>query len=160
MDWKRSFGYHNLTAMAMYMMREYRNSILPNRNQGFSGRFTYDYGQRYLLEFNFGYNGTERLAKGDRFEFFPAASLGWVVSNEAFFEPLRDKIDNLKLRASYGQVGLDSWGSDTDVFHIGRFEYMSSYNLNNQAWVLNGAYVPGFSEGDIPSSDISPFPIV
>ena len=72
----------------MYMQREYRSSVLPERNQGFSGRFTYDYGQRYLVELNFGYNGTERLAKKERFEFFPAVSLGWVISNEKFFEPM------------------------------------------------------------------------
>lgn len=75
LDWKRSFGDHNLTAMAMYMMREYRDSVLPNRNQGYSGRVTYDYANKYLLEFNFGYNGSERLAEGSRFEFFPAASV-------------------------------------------------------------------------------------
>lgn len=69
------------------------------------GRFTYDYGQRYLVELNFGYNGTERLAKKSRFEFFPAISLGWVISNEQFFEPMTDMIDNLKIRGSYGLVG-------------------------------------------------------
>ena len=56
-----------MTAMFMYMMREYRNGVLPNRNQGYSGRATYDYDNRYLVEFNFGYNGSERLAKEDRF---------------------------------------------------------------------------------------------
>lgn len=84
LDWKRSFGKHNMTAMFMYMMREYRNGVLPNRNQGYSGRATYDYDNRYLVEFNFGYNGSERLAKEDRFEFFPAASLGWVLSGSSF----------------------------------------------------------------------------
>ena len=64
LDWKRSFGDHNLTAMAMYMMREYRSDVLPNRNQGYSGRVTYDYASKYLVEFNFGYNGSERLAAG------------------------------------------------------------------------------------------------
>lgn len=78
LDWKRSFGDHNLTAMMMYMMREYRHDVLPNRNQGYSGRITYDYANRYLLEFNFGYNGSERLASGTRFEFFlQPLSVGW-----------------------------------------------------------------------------------
>ena len=81
--------------------------MLPNRNQGVSGRFTYDYGQRYLAEINFGYNGTERLAKKKRFCFFPAMSLGWVISNEKFFEPLKNAVNNLKVRASYGLVGSD-----------------------------------------------------
>lgn len=67
LDWKRSFGKHNMTAMFMYMMREYRKGVLPNRNQGYSGRATYDYDNRYLVEFNFGYNGSERVGKGGSF---------------------------------------------------------------------------------------------
>lgn len=106
-NYERRFGLHTLGGMLIYKQREYRSSILPNRNQGFSGRFTYDYDHRYLAEFNFGYNGTERLAKADRFGFFPAMSLGWVVSSEKFFQPLSKTITNLKLRASYGLVGSD-----------------------------------------------------
>ena len=98
LDWKRSFGDHNLTAMAMYMMREYRSDVLPNRNQGYSGRVTYDYASKYLVEFNFGYNGSERLAAGQRFEFFPAVSAGWVASSEKFWEPI-SKYINLRSEA-------------------------------------------------------------
>lgn len=116
LDWKRSFGHHNLTAMAMYMMREYRNAILPNRNQGYSGRITYDYANKYLVEFNFGYNGSERLASGTRFEFFPAVSLGWVVSNEDFWEPVSKTINHLKVRGSYGLVGSDQFHKDAPHF--------------------------------------------
>lgn len=116
LDWKRSFGSHNLTAMLMYMMREYRHDALPNRNQGYSGRLTYDYDNRYLFEFNFGYNGSERLAEGSRFEFFPAASIGWVASSENFWEPLSDYINHLKLRMSYGLVGSDSFNGSAPHF--------------------------------------------
>lgn len=126
LNYARQFGKHNVGGMLMYMQRDFKKEVLPNRNQGFSGRFTYDYGQRYLFEFNFGYNGTERLAKGERFEFFPAASIGWVMSNEKFFEPLHDKIDNLKLRASYGLVGSDETGTD-----YGHFLYLDKVELNN-----------------------------
>lgn len=115
-DWKRSFGDHNLTAMLMYMMREYRSDVLPNRNQGYSGRLTYDYSSRYLFEFNFGYNGSERLASGERFEFFPAASIGWVVSSEKFWEPMSKYVDHLKFRASYGLVGSDEFNSGAPHF--------------------------------------------
>ena len=66
-NYDRQFNLHHVTGMLMYMQREYRSSVLPERNQGFSGRFTYDYGQRYLVELNFGYNGTERLAKKELF---------------------------------------------------------------------------------------------
>lgn len=116
LDWKRSFDQHNLSAMAMYMMREYRSDVLPNRNQGISGRLTYDYANKYLLEFNFGYNGSERLAKGDRFEFFPAASLGWVVSSEKFWKPIEKYVNFLKLRASYGLVGSDQFNGSAPHF--------------------------------------------
>ena len=80
LNYMRQLGLHNVGGMLLYTQREYRNAVLPNRVQGFSGRATYDYGQRYLVEFNFGYNGSERMAKGQRFEFFPAVSLGWVVT--------------------------------------------------------------------------------
>lgn len=116
LDWKRSFADHNLTAMLMYMMREYRWEQLPNRNQGYSGRLTYDYMNKYLVEFNFGYNGSERLAKDDRFEFFPAMSLGWVVSSEKFWEKLSPYVDHLKLRTSYGLVGSDDFNLNAPHF--------------------------------------------
>ena len=116
LDWKRSFGDHNLTAMAMYMMREYRSDVLPNRNQGYSGRVTYDYASKYLVEFNFGYNGSERLAAGHRFEFFPAVSAGWVASSEKFWEPISKYINHFKIRGSYGLVGSDAFASGAPHF--------------------------------------------
>ena len=142
LNYQRQFGLHNVGGMLMYLQRDYKSGNLPNRNQGFSGRFTYDYGQRYLAEFNFGYNGTERLPKGDRFEFFPAVSVGWVMSNEEFFEPLRDKVDNLKLRASYGLVGSDQFNSNA-----AHFLYQEGVNLN---------YI-GFTYGDDWYSSSGPF---
>ena len=127
-NYDRQFNLHHVTGMLMYMQREYRSSVLPERNQGFSGRFTYDYGQRYLVELNFGYNGTERLAKKERFEFFPAVSLGWVISNEKFFEPITKYIDNLKIRGSYGLVGSDETGLSAGAQH---FLYIDQVSLNN-----------------------------
>ena len=117
LNYARQFELHNVTAMLLYTQREYRNAVLPNRVQGVSGRATYDYGQRYLFEFNFGYNGSERMAKGNRFEFFPAVSMGWVLSNEKFFEPMSKWVDNFKIRGSYGLVGSDETGpSDSPHF--------------------------------------------
>lgn len=136
LNYQRHFGLHNVGGMLMYMQRDYKYLVLPSRNQGFSGRFTYDYGQRYLAEFNFGYNGTERLAKNSRFEFFPAMSLGWVISNEPFFEPLRDKIDNLKIRGSYGIVGSD------DLNYPENFVYIDQVALNHKdmGWTTGDAF--------------------
>ena len=127
-NYDRQFNLHHVTGMLMYMQREYRSSVLPERNQGFSGRFTYDYGQRYLVELNFGYNGTERLAKKERFDFPPAVSLGWVISNEKFFEPMTKYIDNLKIRGSYGLVGSDETGLSAGAQH---FLYIDQVSLNN-----------------------------
>jgi len=99
---------------------------LPRSNLGVSGRFSYTYDSRYLLELNFGYNGSERFAENHRWGFFPSIGGGWIISNEAFFKPLRQKISQLKLRASYGLVGNDAIGDEN-----ARFFYMSDVNLNN-----------------------------
>ena len=99
---------------------------LPYRNQGVSGRFTYGFDNRYLAELNFGYNGSERFYKSQRYGFFPAAGLGWYVSNEKFWEGLKGKITKLKLKATYGLVGNDAIGSADD-----RFFYLSEVNMND-----------------------------
>lgn len=155
-NYERSFGHHNVTAMLMYMMRQYRSGVLPNRNQGFSGRFTYDWYNRYLIELNFGYNGTERLAEGERFELFPAISLGWVPSSEPFWKPLRPVIDYFKIRSSYGLVGSDETGTSAGAAHFlyqnsvdmtGGFIYRTGYTGNTArtgptvlAYAVDGAH--------------------
>ncbi len=107
-NYARRFGKHDVTAMMLYMQNDYRyNSDLAQRYQGLVGRVTYGYDDRYLAEFNAGYNGSENFIKGKRFGFFPSFSVGWRVSNEAFMEGTYNWLNNLKLRASYGQVGND-----------------------------------------------------
>lgn len=138
LNYARQFGEHNVGAMLLYKQREYRSDVLPNRNQGFSGRFTYDYGQRYLVEFNFGYNGTERLAKEDRFGFFPAVSLGWVVSNEKFFEPLKDVVDHFKIRGSYGLVGSDDLAKPGGSYYL-YIDKITNNDLSYLKWTSGQA---------------------
>jgi TonB-linked SusC/RagA family outer membrane protein len=133
-NYNRTFGQkHAVSGLLIGTMRNYLTAnaptlqlSLPSRNQGVSGRFTYGYDNRYLVEFNFGYNGSERFASNHRFGFFPSIGAGWVVSNEKFFEPLLSTIDNLKFRFTYGLVGNDQIGSAND-----RFFYLSDVNLNN-----------------------------
>lgn len=138
-NYNRQFNrVHNVSGMLMYMMREYRNAVLPQRNQGFSGRATYDYDRRYLVEVNFGYNGTERLAKGHRFEFFPAVSLGWVASNESFWSALNPVVNHLKLRGSYGLVGSDETGLLAGAAH---FLYKNEIGLGQGGFFLTGPYL-------------------
>ena len=93
---------------------------VANRNMGFSMRGTYGYKDRYFIEASFGYNGSERFAKHNRFGFFPAGGLAWVVSEEKFMQSLQPTISFLKLRASYGKVGNDG------IIDKPRFVYMPS----------------------------------
>ena len=138
-DYSRTFGQkHSVSGMLMYMQREYRNGTIPNRNQGFSGRFTYDYKHKYLVEVNFGYNGTERLGKNDRFEFFPAMSLGWVASGEDFWKPIEKYVNYFKIRGSYGLVGSDETGLQANPA-AAHFLYLDEVNLTG-----SGGYHTGY----------------
>ena len=124
---------HEVSGMIIGIMRELKNanagnlqSSLPFRNLGVSGRFTYAYDEKYFTELNFGYNGSERFAKSERFGFFPSFGLGWFVSNEQFMKKYERVISKLKLKATYGIVGNDQIGSSSD-----RFFYISQVNLND-----------------------------
>lgn len=134
-NWTRSFDKHELSAVALYRMREYRYDVLPNRNQGISGRVTYDYNHKYLAEFNFGYNGTERLAKGHRYGFFPAGSIGWVVSGENFWEPIKPVISFFKIRGSYGLVGSDALTPPGSSLYFFYYDQISDNDLSKLKWV-------------------------
>lgn len=112
-NYARKFGKHDVTAMMLYMQNDYRNKAdLAARYQGMVGRVTYGYDDRYLFEFNAGYNGSENFMQGKRFGFFPSFSAGWRISNEQFMEGTKDWLNNLKIRASYGQVGNDVYTKD------------------------------------------------
>jgi TonB-linked SusC/RagA family outer membrane protein len=124
---------HEISGMIIGISRElkYANAgdlqrSLPYRNLGVSGRFTYAYDERYFSEFNFGYNGSERFAKSERFGFFPSFGFGWYMSNEDFMSSTSDVITKLKLKSTYGLVGNDQIGSAED-----RFFYISQVNLND-----------------------------
>lgn len=99
---------------------------LANRNHGLSGRFTYGYDSKYLAEFNFGYNGSERFALGNRYGFFPSFGLAYRISEEDYWEPVKDVVSDLKIRGTYGLVGNDQIGNIND-----RFFYLSNVNLND-----------------------------
>src|SRR5699024_6956710 len=101
---------------------------LPHRNIGLSGRFTYSYKKKYYTEFDFGYNGSERFYKNNRYGFFPSMGIAWHISKEKFWEPLNHFISNLKIRATYGLVGNDAIGSPTE-----RFFYLSNVDMNDDS---------------------------
>ncbi len=129
----RDFGKHNISNLLVFQARETLNAnagslqlSLPSRNLGLSGRATYSYDSRYFAEFNFGYNGSERFDKNNRFGFFPSAGAAWLISNEKFWENIKPVVSNLKLRYSYGLIGNDQIGSAYD-----RFFYLSEVNMND-----------------------------
>ena len=132
-NYARTFGKHDVGAMIVYNQEETAISnpgtlfnSLPKRKQGLAGRITYGYGNRYLFEANFGYNGSENFAKGKRFGFFPSVALGYVLSEENYWDPLKKVVSYFKIRGSYGLVGNDSDNT--------RFMYMSDISLSGASY--------------------------
>lgn len=151
LQYNRSFNSHNVGALLLFSARDYQaltagNSTdnLPYRREGLSGRLTYNYNQRYLFEFNFGYNGSENFAKGMRFGFFPAVSAGWNISNEKFWKV--SWMNHLKVRGSYGLVGSDTNSAQ-------RFYYMSTVNTNANGYLFGDSMLqyPGYAEATMGS---------
>ena len=132
LDYNRKFGDHNVTAMLLYYMQnKIVNNEVPFRYMGMSARATYDYKNKYLFEFNLGYNGSENFARGHRFGVFPAGSIGWVVSQEEFMKNV-SWIDHLKLRASFGLVGNDQMPDNL------RFAYLQYYSSDDNMNIYFG----------------------
>jgi TonB-linked SusC/RagA family outer membrane protein len=121
---------------------------LPYRRQGWVGRATYDFDHRYLLEFNFGFNGSENFPEGNKYGFFPSGSMGWVISNEQFWN--QDVVNHLKFRGSYGLVGNDQIGGD-------RFLFLSSVNkaVNGYFYGMSQQHVEGWTEDKIGVSNVT-----
>lgn len=118
------------------------NSALPYKNQGLAGRLTYAFRDTYFAEFNVGYNGSENFARGHRFGFFPAGAIGWMVSNEKWFEPATKVVDVLKLKASYGLVGNDDiggqrrWVYESTIANSGSWNYGESGNQGGTGLII------------------------
>ncbi len=112
LNYKRKFGKHDVSGLLLFNQSDEKNTnastvenALPYRFRGLAGRYTYAYDDRYFIEFNFGYNGSENFSPKHRYGFFPSFGLGWAVSNETWFKPLRGVIQFMKLRATGGIVG-------------------------------------------------------
>lgn len=110
-NYARTFGKHNVTAMATAYRRfwEGTSANIPYNVLGTAARATYSFDDRYLVEGNLGYNGSEQFAPSKRFGLFPSGSIGWIASNESFLKGNK-YLTWLKFRASYGLVGNDSVG--------------------------------------------------
>ncbi len=131
LNYDRNFGLHHVGALLLYnQSKEFyprTYSAIPMGYVGLVGRVAYDWNNRYMAEFNIGYNGSENFHKDRRFGTFPAVSVGWVFSDEPFFKPATRVVSFGKLRATYGVVGNDKIGGD-------RFMYTPDpYYINNSA---------------------------
>lgn len=107
--WGNKFGDHDITAMGVFNRQENaRGSEFTHYREDWAFRATYNYAGRYFAEYNGAYNGSEKFSKDNRFAFFNSGALGWLVSEEKWFTPVKKVMDMLKLRYSYGEVGDDN----------------------------------------------------
>ncbi|ATL48704.1 SusC/RagA family TonB-linked outer membrane protein [Chitinophaga caeni] len=158
LSYNRSFGNHNISFLALANQLTNNNNYYSNPNviadipdnfRGFTGRLSYNYKMKYLLEINAGYNGSDRFASDKKYGLFPAISAGWNISEEPFFKENVKFVDALKFRGSYGLVGSDKIGSY-------KYLYEQIYNGGkgyNFGEVPTG--VSGIIEGDLGNDEVT-----
>ncbi len=162
LTWARDFGNHNIGLMTVGTMDKRlltagsSTSIyesLPEKNMTNAGRFNYAYDRRYFMEFAYAYMGSEKFTGDTRYGFFPSFVAGWTVSNENFWESLKDVVSTFKLRSSWGITGNDGIAGRAD-----RFFYLSDISMNGGAyrWGTNfmNAY-PGYTVNRYANPDIT-----
>jgi len=156
-NYDRNFGDHHIGGMVLYNMRNRIVSTagdvissIPYRNLSVAGRLNYGYKNKYLLEFDAGYTGSENFAPGARFGLFPSVSGGWVISREDFFKPLKNTFTLFKIRGSYGIVGNDQVGAGA------RFPYLTQTTGGGAyGFGLNGNGVSSITEGLLGVQDLT-----
>ncbi len=122
-------------------------SIASYRTLGFFARANYDYKGKYLLELSGRYDGSSRFPVNHRWGFFPSASVGWRLSEEPFFEPLKGWWNMAKIRASYGSLGNQQ---------VSNYYYWDTISTGNLSYILNGTSKASYAHGTVPvSSDIT-----
>lgn len=154
-NWTRSFGRNELSALVLYnQSKKYYPSSYPEIPAGYVGlvgRITYNYDNRYLLDLNAGYNGSENFAPNKRFGFFPSVSAGWIMSNERFLRG-NEILSYFKLRLSYGVVGNDKLGSDRFLYSPDTYGFSGGvYNFGT----VNPDFVPGAYEGSLGNPGVT-----
>ncbi|HWK06124.1 MAG TPA: TonB-dependent receptor [Puia sp.] len=153
LNYDRRFGRHNISGMFLGN-RSYTSvyNDLPHVYQGLVGNASYNYDQRYYLQFNFGYNGSENFPPGKRYGFFPAVSAGWIISDEEFFKNNIRLMNFLKLRGSYGIVG-------NDQISTSRWLFLSNYSpitaANGYTFGNPGTNVAGYYESSVGNENVT-----
>lgn len=155
-DYNNSFGKHSVTGLALFnRQKRATGSVFPSYLEQWVGRTTYNYDNKYFVEFNGAYNGSEKFAAKYRFGFFPSVAVGWNLANERFLKEKLPQISNFKIRYSDGLIGNDEG--------IARWLYIGSWNVGavgngNNSWLFGAPAInngPTYrSEGTIPNPDI------
>ncbi|PSL47863.1 TonB-linked SusC/RagA family outer membrane protein [Chitinophaga niastensis] len=148
LSYDRSFGKHNFGGLLVGSIRnrlygsagDLKHSI-PYRSQSGAARATYSYMDKYLAEINMGATGSENFDKGKRWGYFPAGSVGWVISKEDFFQPLAHVFNLLKIRGSYGMTGNDLIGGND------RFGYLTYYSTGASGVSFGSSGTPNYIPG-------------
>ena len=156
LNYERLFNSaHRVSGLLLFDIRnlQYLNPggyipAFPHRYIGLAGRATYSYKDRYFAEVNFGYNGSENFAPAHRFGFFPSVALGYIISNEPFWEDLRDVISMLKFKGSYGEVGNDQIPGSRFAFNTEMNTYASGFSFGEQNKKNWGAGISTAKRGD------------
>jgi TonB-linked SusC/RagA family outer membrane protein len=130
-NYDRVFGEkHTVGLLALMNREEYAiGSMFPRYREDWVARATYNYDNRYFIDVNGAYNGSEKYGPGFRFDLFPSVALGWMVTNENFMNGTDSWLNKLKIRGSYGVVGDDSSG--------GRWGYVSQWGSGGSAYLNN-----------------------
>ena len=174
-NYDRKFGDHNVSALALMEVQKVQGENFNARRQdfqstlidqlfagslenqganggefrenrmGFVGRFSYDYKSKYFIESTYRYDGSSRFAPGNEWGFFPSVSMGWRLSEETFFEPLKDIFSNLKLRASAGTAGNDGTSA---------YQWLSGFNYSH-FFVINETAIPTIDNTALANKDIT-----
>lgn len=177
LSYQNSFGNHDLGGLLLWEMKNYRQDWISayrqfyisaidqmdagdnvNKNnkgnqkqyshEGLVGRLNYAYASKYLAELSFRYDGSYKFAKGKRWGFFPAVSLGWRISEEAFFKEKLPFIENLKIRGSYGKIG--------DEGDFAAFQYLTGYKYPEGNYILgSGGVLNGVEDKGLPNLNLT-----
>jgi len=148
--WRKNYEFHIDQIEIGPADQQYNSgSEYEQGRKAFIAQARYNYDGRYYVEGSFRYDGSDYFAEGKRWGPFFGGSLGWVLTGENWMKNVvnRNIFNLLKVRASFGQTGLDS--------SAGRFAYLQTYSMSAQGNVVGGAFVPTFSEGDLPSPDLT-----
>lgn len=150
LTYDRTFGSNEISGLLLYNNdSRVSNADVPVRSRGFSTRISYNFAKRYLIDLDIGYNGTDRFAQKNRYNLFPALSVGWNMAKEPFFKDVFPVFDLFKIRASYGEVGSDVVSGD-------RYLYEQTYDRTGSYYFgPNASARSAIIEGTLGNEDVS-----